>query len=430
MTPPTTHRSLERANVSHRLWLLTFALASIAVAADSNSTLQSEMEGVLRADPRNAGIDVVVRSDAGRSTLLYDLKAISMSKSAADVFRVLLQFARAERSRSFKSVELAFRGQVRFRIAGEYFSQLGDEYGTQNAVYTMRTFTENVFRPDGSSAYPKWSGGLLGVATKQIDQFNEFHREWFMGDLIREAVEHNTATLVNPAPAPQISQVVQGSDVVTAPTVSTEPLVIPDWLVDFAEASNPAKAVSPTAVDLSYSVRASTEAVVSHYEQQLRSPPIKSLKTFDGIGTSIRATDGKESCVVRIVEDSGTRVKINCSRADPTSSFPALLVPPTPTTPTAPPQGLHTVEYSISGSADYVGITARNSEGGTEQHEVGLPYHRTLYVGSGQFVYLSAQNKGKDGDVHVTIRVDGNLLQEASASSPYGIATASGSVRR
>ena len=134
--------------------------------------------------------------------------------------------------------------------------------------------------------------------------------------------------------------------------------------------------------------------------------------------------------MVRIVEeDSGTRVKINCSRADPTSSFPALLVPPT-AAPTAPQQGIHTVEYSISGSADYVGITARNSEGGTEQHEVNVPYYHTLSMRGGEFVYLSAQNQGRSGNVHVSIRVDGNILQEASASSPFGIATASGSVPR
>lgn len=409
--------------------LLILLLIGVGFASDNNSALQADMASVLKADPRNAGIEVSVRTDTSRSTLVYDLRAISMSNSAADVFRVLLQFARAERSLTFKSVELAFRGQVRFRLTGEYFKQLGEEYGTQNSVYTMRTFTENVFKPDGSSAYPRWSGGLIGVAAKQTEQFSQFHHEWFMDDLLREAVESKTAIVVNP-PA-RVQQAPPPSETVAAPAVSNEPISIPDWLPSFGGAADQAKAVSSAAADLSYKVRASADTVVNHYEQQLRSPVIKSLKTFDGIGTSIRATDGKASCVIRIVEeDSSTRVKISCSRADPTSSFPALMVPPAPAVSTAPRQGLHTVEYSISGSADYVGITARNSEGGTEQHEVGIPYHRTLYVNAGQFVYLSAQNKGREGDVHVSIRVDGNVIQEASASSPYGIATASGSVPR
>jgi hypothetical protein len=97
--------------------------------------------------------------------------------------------------------------------------------------------------------------------------------------------------------------------------------------------------------------------------------------------------------------------------------FPCLLVAPAPIAPPPSQQGSHTVEYSIDGSADSVGITARNAMGGTEQHEINIPYHRTLYMRGAEFVYLSAQNKGKEGAIHVSIRVDGTVLQEARASA-------------
>jgi hypothetical protein len=37
---------------------------------------------------------------------------------------------------------------------------------------------------------------------------------------------------------------------------------------------------------------------------------------------------------------------------------------------------------------------------------------------------------GVEGTVHVIIRVGGKVLQEAEASAPYGIATASGKVTK
>ena len=32
-------------------------------------------------------------------------------------------------------------------------------------------------------AYPEWTGGLLGVAGKQIEDFNDFHMKWYLEDL-------------------------------------------------------------------------------------------------------------------------------------------------------------------------------------------------------------------------------------------------------
>jgi hypothetical protein len=156
-----------------------------AVAADNYLSLQSEMDAVLKDDPRNNGVQVSVRFShyVERSVLVYDLKSLGPTNSMADVFRVLLQFAHSVDSREFSSVELAFRGQTRFLLPGQYFKRLGEEYGPQNPAYTMRTFSENVLKPDGSTAYPTWTGGLIGVLGKEMEQFNDFHKEWYLSDL-------------------------------------------------------------------------------------------------------------------------------------------------------------------------------------------------------------------------------------------------------
>ncbi len=147
--------------------------------------LQSRMNDVLKNDPRNLNISVSVHYEKylNLSILVYDLKGISKENSMADVFRVFLQFAESVKDKKFDVVELSFNGVTKFKITGVYFNTLGQEYSKQNPIYTMRTFTENLMKPDGTKAYSQWTGGLLGVITHQMEDFNEFHKEWYLKDL-------------------------------------------------------------------------------------------------------------------------------------------------------------------------------------------------------------------------------------------------------
>jgi hypothetical protein len=109
--------------------------------------------------------------------------------------------------------------------------------------------------------------------------------------------------------------------------------------------------------------------------------------------------------------------------------------------------GVRHVDYDVDGTAKYANLTFTNEKGGTDQKQVKLPYHNEFYVRGGSVVSLSAQkvrvsrpnqlrvyrneeelDNGRDGVVHVVIRVNAIVLQEASADAPFGIATASGRV--
>ncbi len=60
------------------------------------------------------------------------------------------------------------------------FQELGIEFDSgQNPVYLVRTFPEKL-TPAGVPAYEKWEGGLLGVTSKQINNFNDFCDKWFI----------------------------------------------------------------------------------------------------------------------------------------------------------------------------------------------------------------------------------------------------------
>ena len=72
----------------------------------------------------------------------------------------------------------------KFFLKGGYFNKIGTEYIFQNSFYTLRKLPENVCLLDGSPAFSTWSGGLLGVVGKQMDDLNEFHERWYISDII------------------------------------------------------------------------------------------------------------------------------------------------------------------------------------------------------------------------------------------------------
>lgn len=168
------------------IFILLLALG-IAIYGFNYIQLQSKMNSVIKADPRNEGIKVTVHfgTYVNLSKLIYNLKSVSATNSMADVFRVSLQFAEKMCSRDFKEVVLAYKGTAKFKIDGDYFQKLGKEYSWQNPVYTMCTFPENLKNLDGSQAYGQWTGGLLGVLKEQMEDFNDFHRKWYLDDITK-----------------------------------------------------------------------------------------------------------------------------------------------------------------------------------------------------------------------------------------------------
>lgn len=88
------------------------------------------------------------------------------------------------------------------------------------------------------------------------------------------------------------------------------------------------------------------------------------------------------------------------------------------------------VGYSVDGTARSVDITMNNKQGNTEQlDDVPLPWHG--YVGEldcGAFVYVSAQNQGETGTVTCEIVVGSAVLETATSSGSYVIASCSGRV--
>jgi hypothetical protein len=162
----------------------TVCTAALVIAAANYVNLQHAMSQVQQADPRNEGIRVFVHYKyfVNLNTLVYDLREVSGTSSPMDVTRVLLQYAEQQKERSFTVVELSHRGNGKFLLQGDYFRKLGQEYGTQNPVYTLRTLPENLYKSNGSHAFGTWTGGMLGVLGSQMDDFTTWHRAWYIDE--------------------------------------------------------------------------------------------------------------------------------------------------------------------------------------------------------------------------------------------------------
>src|SRR6056297_1000801 len=88
----------------------------------------------------------------------------------------------------------------------------------------------------------------------------------------------------------------------------------------------------------------------------------------------------------------------------------------------APPE----VEYRVDAGAS-VDITIEGEGGSTEQFTVSsLPWTKRFTAEKGDFVYVSAQVKTTSSWVSVSIKIDGDTLDDAYSQGDYVIATASG----
>jgi hypothetical protein len=175
-------KSAENGVHNHLIKVGVIALGSVTTVWGINfAKLQAPLNSVISSDVRNSGVNVTANYQwmINSSVLVFSVNEAS-SASPADVSRILLQYAERLEARKFSSVLLAQKGKPIFLLKGDYFKQLGEEYGLQNVIYTLRTMPENVYELDGSPAFSSWSGGWLGVVGKQFEDLNDFHRKWLV----------------------------------------------------------------------------------------------------------------------------------------------------------------------------------------------------------------------------------------------------------
>lgn len=167
------------------IWIvIAFAILIGGIYLFNYLTLTQPVLKKIYSDNRNSGIEIDLhhKNYIIPNVLVFNLKNVSNDKAIADVFRVLLQTTSALKEKDFETIQLAFKGTPKFKLKGSYFKELGKEYETQNPVYNMRTFPGNLMHMKGQAAYSQWTGGLLVVLNKQMEDFNDFNKKWYLDD--------------------------------------------------------------------------------------------------------------------------------------------------------------------------------------------------------------------------------------------------------
>lgn len=160
-------------------------VTSITILSLNYFLLLMPANSVLSKDIRNKGIKIFPHYDfyLNPKTLVINIKNIDQDKSTADVFRTFYLIAEEFKDKEFNRVYLAHKGEKKFFITGTYFKDIGSSYSYQNPVYMLRTFPENTYSLSGNIAYSEWTGGILGVTSRQMEDLNDLANKWFIEDL-------------------------------------------------------------------------------------------------------------------------------------------------------------------------------------------------------------------------------------------------------
>ncbi|ELF6478356.1 hypothetical protein RA805_003669 [Vibrio cholerae] len=163
--------------------VIIIGMASISFAAFGGQ-LKAEEKSVLANDSRNTSVDFNLFKSG--KDLRFCVNNLSGEGSAMDVFRILLQTADLLKENNYEKVELCFRNKTKFVLGGDDFKVIGEEFGEQNPMYTIRTFPEKLTLLDGTKAYETHNGGALYLMRVQMADFQDMNGNWFMNDLVSE----------------------------------------------------------------------------------------------------------------------------------------------------------------------------------------------------------------------------------------------------
>ena len=161
-----------------RLWLALGVVAVVVAALFARSYVGATrpVARALAADSGNSGIDLAARYEGYWDSSVLILDLVRAEQRGADhFFRALFQAAEAmhDEGNRFDSVRLARDGHTVFLLDGSDFRTLGEQFAhAENPVYMVRTLPAKLKHPGGSSAYAQWTGGWLGVLSREMEDAN------------------------------------------------------------------------------------------------------------------------------------------------------------------------------------------------------------------------------------------------------------------
>ena len=107
----------------------------------------------------------------------------------------------------------------------------------------------------------------------------------------------------------------------------------------------------------------------------------------------------------------------------------ALLAACTASAGTGTGGGAHKVRYDVTGTdaTHGVDLTIQGEDGMVQQNDQPIPWSYDRTAATGDFLYVSAQNKGT-GEITCTITVDGEQVKTSTSTGEFAICQADGTL--
>lgn len=165
--------------------LLNIILISIATLGHAGE-YDPVVDAIKARNAEGPAIDFHLRKSG--DTLEFCLINVDETASQMDVMRHLLQLSEALKEEIFDEVALCYQDETRYFLTGKDFKVMGEEFGTQNPIYTVRTFAEKLHLPDEgrTNAFEERRGGLLYLMRVQMEDLRSAMGHWYLDQMLEE----------------------------------------------------------------------------------------------------------------------------------------------------------------------------------------------------------------------------------------------------
>lgn len=162
--------------------LFVIPLGILTIVAFNFAWLNWPAQQKLSEDYRNESATVLVYHRWGiiPRQIVVDVWSVDETASRADVTRMLFHIAEQFANRDYDQVILAYKGQARLQLEGDFFNEVGRTFRYENPIYLMRTLPQHVSQIDGTQAFGSYSGGWMGVLNAQMEDLNTLHDKWWL----------------------------------------------------------------------------------------------------------------------------------------------------------------------------------------------------------------------------------------------------------
>jgi len=139
-----------------------------------------ELQAKLNSCPSKSGIFIKCYYESlfDEDIIMFDFLDVNGSVRRIDPIHLLLQFGNKITSINYKVLVLANNGEKIFMITKTSLSELSYEYTYGNPIWSLMHLPESLMLPDGSQAFPTWTGGILGVTAKQTEDLIFVISKW------------------------------------------------------------------------------------------------------------------------------------------------------------------------------------------------------------------------------------------------------------